>query len=114
MPRVYTRDLPPDEDDIAVSATVGKLLATGIEEISPPFSVGDQVVVNSDLIHHFHNGFDKIIPLGEIGIRTIARIRYFRDLFFTPGYVENIGWVMELEGIEKPNLFRCCQFKKAE
>ena len=114
MPRVYTRDLPPDEDDIAISATVGKLLATGIEEMNPPFKAGDRVMVNSDLIHHFHNGFDKIIPLGEIGTRTIARMRYLRDLFFTEGYTENIGWVMKLDGIEKPNLFLCCHFKKAK
>ena len=108
MPRVYNRDLPPDHDDIAVSAVVERLLATGFEEADQPFVVGDRVVVDFEKIEidHFHNGLDDVLPTEKIGTRTVRRIGYIRDLLVTRNYVENIGWVMELDGFQKPNLFR--------
>ena len=110
MPEVHINDIPDVDDDIGQSAVAGLLLATGIEQMDPPFKTGEFASVQPGIaFRNPKNGF--LIPGKDVDGKKITELKYVRNLVFRDDHLLVMGWHIRLEGFEDI-LFPAHRFSK--
>ena len=99
MVGIHIMDLPPDSDDIAVSAVVGRLVTGGfLEKLDPPFSRGEIVVPAPGITGFNING--TMMDPNCLGQRQVTELRYNHKLIECKGMLRVAGWMLRVNDIE--------------
>jgi hypothetical protein len=109
MPLIKKSDIPPDSDDIGQSAIVGQLIATGSEEMNPPFKTGDVISsINQNVRLQTDRG---VISSRCLVRKKITGIFYSREILETEKEISTVGWCITFGDFK--SVFRACYFQQA-